>query len=338
MTMLGTTRSGKSTYLLGMYAILSAGLNNYFVRTEDPDQDLDLSDAWDLLCDNGELPPPTTSGDYRNYGFVFSHQLTSLISIDCADYRGGALADRAENNEDVGLLHQRLEASDSIYLVLDGERIGDWLAGDLSDHDVQRKLKIARMTQHVQRAVEARQARGLPAPSIVLLITKADVVKEKNGSLGPALRRAAENLERLVPVAYQQGVTALICPVQLGRFGSGNHEQIDTALIDPVGVHRPLIFTLMHFLTEGIEAHQDELRELKAQRDAATAEALRLRTGFMNGLFRRGAIRRNEDDARDYEADWNRVGRDLGARGDRIAQLAAELKGQYIVVDGKVTR
>src|SRR5262249_54193366 len=153
---LGTTGSGKSTYLLGMYAVMSAGLQDYFLYAEDADQDLDLSDAWDLLCDTGELPPANNVDEYREFSFVFKQGVTPLLGIDWMDYRGGAVSARGDSAEDVGMLRARLEQSDSVYLVVDGEQLGNWLADPDSVDQVRRKTKVKQMTTLVQRAIETR--------------------------------------------------------------------------------------------------------------------------------------------------------------------------------------
>src|SRR5690242_3163575 len=95
VTMLGPANSGKSTFLLGMYAILSGGDHGYFMHAAEADQDLDLSEAWDALIDDGILPPPTAETFERQYDFVFKYGFSSILEIDWLDYRGGAIADRA---------------------------------------------------------------------------------------------------------------------------------------------------------------------------------------------------------------------------------------------------
>lgn len=124
LTAIGTKFSGKSTFLLGMFDILSAGLHGYFMFTEDPDEGIDLQDTWDRLMDLGRLPDPTTKT--KCYRFVFNHGLTPLVTIDWMDYRGGALDDRGDSSPDVVELRERLNRSDSIYLMLDG---GRWRSG-----------------------------------------------------------------------------------------------------------------------------------------------------------------------------------------------------------------
>lgn len=337
VTMLGTTRSGKSTYLLGMYATMSAGVRNYFAFTEDPDQDLDLSDAWELLNDTGQLPPPNDIDQSVWYSFQFKHGLDTLLGVDWMDYRGGAMKDRSDSAADVGELHERLGRSDSIYLVLNGESIGDWIAGTVPTPKIQRDLLLPRMSTMVQRAVDNRKAAGLPPPSLVLLITKADLVGEKNdGDLPGALAEAVKRLKELLQVAYQEGVTALICPVQIGVFGPSSGNQVNVEDIEPVGLHRPILFSFLHYLTEGVGAHRDELRRMEESKDGAYAELNSLRNGFMGGLFRAGRIRAAQDQVDRAGSSIADLERQIGRTDAQLELLAAELAGQPILRDGRL--
>lgn len=252
LTMLGTTSSGKTTFLLGMFDILSAGLHQYFIFTEDPDQGVDLEDAWDLLIEDGQLPQPTQISGSKRYRFVFNHGTTPLVTIDWMDYRGGALNDRGDSNADVGELRERLNGSDSIYLVLDGENVALWLDDPSRLNTVQRKLKVQAMSARVLHAVQHRKQNGLPIPSLAVVITKADLLRGPGRSVGQALSKVVEEMPNLLPVVSIDGVTALVCPVKVGNFGTGSTGTVSVSDIDPVGLHRPIIFSLMHYLSEGL--------------------------------------------------------------------------------------
>lgn len=337
VTMLGMTGSGKSTYMLGMYIKMSQGLQNYFLRTEDPDDDLDLDDAWSLLHKTGELPPPTVAEANKQYSFLLNQGSEELVEIDWLDYRGGALKDKGDAAPDARLLRDRLEASDSVYLTLDGGHVAEWLSEDGHVRDLAaRSMEIRRMSVLVGHAEAQRKARGLPAPSLVLLITKADLIRDRHGPLGPALAQIVKSLEELVPVACRPGITALLCPVQLGTFGAGAKDHVDPAAVAPFGLHRPLVFSLMHYLSEGIQAHQNELYRVQGEKDAAAAEVNQLRGGFLRGFFNKPRIVALDEIARESDETFTRRSRELARDEDRIGQLAAEIAGIPIVRDGQV--
>jgi len=335
VTILGATGSGKSTYMLGMYAKLSRGLHQYFVLTRDPDVDLDLADAWDLLCDTGELPPPTAMDQDQTYPFQLKHGVQPLIDIDWMDYRGGAIRDRTDA-QDTQRLRARLEVSDSIYVVLDGGGVADWLDTGNAER-ASRGMEVRRISTMIQSAVAARQQRGLTAPSIVVLITKIDLIRQRHGKLGPVLAEVVKRLEDLLPVAFATGITALVCPVQLGDFGPGLHEHVDPESIKPIGLHRPLIFSFMHYLTVGIESHRQRLAEISAGIGTVNAELGQLRSGFMGGFFKRSRIAAAEQLGQELEREIEGISKDQKGDEDRIKQLAEELAGHPIIRDGMVS-
>lgn len=334
-TILGATGSGKSTYLLGMYAKLSQGFHQYFLLTRDPDVDLDLADAWDLLSDTGELPPPTAENQDQNYRFVLKHGVDPLIEIDWMDYRGGAIRDR-NSAQDTQRLRARLDVSDSVYIVLDGGNVAEWLTTD-NDSKASRGMEVRRISTMIQNAVDARRARELPAPALVVLLTKIDLVRQAHGALGPVLAEVVKRLDVLLPVAFSPGVTALVCPVQLGDFGPGRHENVDPRSIKPIGLHRPMIFSFMHHLTVGVEAHDEELNRIRAARGEVDAELNRLRGGFLKGFFKQGEIAAAQRLAEDLDDQRDGSRQDQLGKGDRIEQLSKELEGHPVIRDGKVS-
>src|SRR5690349_3434873 len=117
--MLGTQGSGKTMYLYGMYAKLSAGESGFFLYADDHDIDLSLAEGWDALTSDGLLPPPTDEKPQR-YPFVLNDGFQKILELDWVDYRGGAWMSRVNGSEaaDAPAMLQRLENSDSIYLVL----------------------------------------------------------------------------------------------------------------------------------------------------------------------------------------------------------------------------
>jgi hypothetical protein len=335
LTVLGTTSSGKTTFLLGMYDILSTGVHGYFTFTEDPDQGVDLRDAWDLLIDEGELPPPTVADSNKYYRFVFNHGFMPLVTIDWMDYRGGALDDRKDSGPDVLELRRRLEGSDSIYLVLDGGSVAIWLDDPSKRTVVQKKLKVQAMSSQVLQAVMNRKERGLPLPSFAVLITKADLLRGPERSVGQALAQVVEGLPQLLPVAWVDGVTTLVCPVKVGDFGTNSTGVVDVSTIDPVGLHRPMIFSLMHYLSEGLGARQAQLAEATAGHSEVEQQIAALNRGF-RAYFRGRRVAQLRGVADSYlraVADEKRI---YASEQDLITQLSQELAGHPIIRNGKL--
>jgi hypothetical protein len=326
ITALGNSGSGKTTFLLGMYAIMSAGLNGYFLNAPDQDVDLQLAGRWERLLDDGELPPPNP-GQLIPYSFDFLDGLHRLLGIDWLDYRGGALSDqRGAESEDVPVLHARLVVSDSIYLVLDGSYLADPVR-HATKAAILRSTGLRRMTSLLQGSVQQRVANGAPPPSLVVLITKSDLV--------PPARRAnmagiVEDIRQLLPVCFQEGFSTLICPVQLGEFGLTPPEHVPRELIGPQRLHYPIVFSLAEYmrllsLAAVDAAHDARLRQRQAQDD------IRARRG---SLFRRGRIGDAEAELRaaeDEERDMNTVQEIADGRAKRLYE---ELPGRLPIFRG----
>src|SRR5262249_35187431 len=160
------------------------------------------------------------------YEFVVNHGRQKMVRIDWLDYRGGAVSD-ALMQEDTRILISRLEASDSVYVALDGSLLGQWIAGVLNGGGqrmaaVQHALGLNIVANHLLPAVNKREEQGLRQPSLVLLVTKEDqLVKASGLSRTLALQVVEAKLRELLPVAYDQGFTVLVNPTTLAVVGEG---------------------------------------------------------------------------------------------------------------------
>ena len=97
ITMLGTTGAGKTSYLLGMYAVMQTGVQGFTLSAKDIDMDLDLTERWEQLISlEGEdrWPAPNAAAT-EHYAFDFSYGFRPLIGFEWLDYRGLALSDRS---------------------------------------------------------------------------------------------------------------------------------------------------------------------------------------------------------------------------------------------------
>ncbi|MFC5750849.1 TRAFAC clade GTPase domain-containing protein [Actinomadura rugatobispora] len=339
LTILGATGSGKTTLMLGMYAMLATGVHGYHLFTRDPDDHIDLTRRWDTLYTRGELPPPTDEVPTA-YQMIFNHGLETMLHLDFVDFRGGAgtaSTRDADTAADIPTLRERLAESNSIYLVLDGHHVGDWIREECAGMQVTGAMGLSIFTQTIMRLFQQFKEEGRARPSLVVIVTKCDVLEERSGMpRQDALRVMVKNLKKLVPFAYYPGVTAMICPVQLGRFGVEPGGTVKPGQVDPIFVHKPLIFSLMHYLTEQAAFDRRDLKEVESRRADARTELEQLRSGFGAGFFRGGEIRRKSGEIEFAAQRAADLQKELDTAQQRAAQLMGELDGLPIIKDGVV--
>jgi hypothetical protein len=346
LTMLGATGSGKTAFLLGMYMTLHAGVHGYVMITQDRDDHYPLREAWKELRTHGELPRPTDNKPIQHQ-FIFKHEFNPLLHLDVLDFRGNAGLEPAKTagaHADVAMLRERLRKSDSIYIALDGEQVGEWINRGCLQENTDWAGEINEFSSYIIEAVQAQRDSGRPGVSLVVLLTKADRFPAITGmTRGDASERATEYLENLVKPAFYPGVTTLVCPVSLGDLGptpssaQSQAHRVDPRNVDPRFLHRPVIFSLMHYLTEQVALDSVRLGRVETQQADAQAEIGQLRDAFLGfgSLFNSGRIREATSRMESSMASAQSLNAALATARERAGQLMAELNGMPIIKDGK---
>ncbi|MFD5084715.1 hypothetical protein ACFVYP_32680 [Kitasatospora sp. NPDC058201] len=342
VTMIGAAGSGKTAYLHGMYNRLSSGLKGYYLYTTDPDRDLDLAEHWARLRRTGEMPKPTPDDVPVTYEFVFRRGMRDLMQVDFVDFRGDSLAAPRGSAPDVSRLAERLEATDTIILALASEHVAEWVkagapgslerAGDL--------MEIPRCSIAISRVFSNRFRARQPPPGVVVLLTKVDLLAARTGmSAAEALQVVARNLGNLVPALAgeeAEGVTVALCPIQLGAFGEGDRTIVDATRISPKNLHLPIVFSLRHYLSEGIARNEHEMARLSAGLDSSRGELAALSQGLFGGIFRGDRKSSARQQIERLVADSRATSADLQRAQDRCAELDQELRGIAIYRDGRL--
>ena len=234
ITMLGTTGAGKTSYLLGMYAVMQTGVQGFTLAAKDMDLDLELIQRWEKLISlKGEDRWPTPNAaamDY--YGFDFSYGFRPLMGFQWLDYRGLALSDRS-TEQDVADLVQHLQQSACLFLCISGEH----LTGTLTPKTV-REIKSDRMNQFVQQYVSNQKQPDPQQPfPVAIIITKYDLCHHRERE------EIIADVQKLFQALFtpNSGWLVMICPVSLGRDLG---DDPDNANIVPVNVHLPVVFAV----------------------------------------------------------------------------------------------
>ena len=268
ITMLGVPGSGKSTYILGMYAELVRGIDGCFLHLPDPDSAIELIGALQALW-SGDLPEPTAERPVP-HEFIFTMAgFTERTEIDLADFRGGAAFDLIDGRgSDTAQLRRRLADSDSIFVVLDSAHFLEPVTpGRLQ---VAREATAADLFAHLITNVLAdRERAGRPVPSIAILLTKADLIDGRQGSVARDWTELASEIRMLVRPVFQPQIDARIFPVSVLDIDASPDRRRLAAAMELHGVADPLIFAAGQFLKtcqSGI--HQQRQQTLARRQDA----------------------------------------------------------------------
>jgi hypothetical protein len=253
ITMLGTTGAGKTSYLLGMYAVMQTGIQGFTLAAKDMDLDLELIQRWEKLISlKGEDRWPTpNAAAMEYYGFDFSYGFRPLMGFEWLDYRGLALSDRS-TEQDVTDLVQYLQASACLFLCISGE----YLTGELTPNTV-REIKSDRMNQFVQQYVSNNKRPNSQQPfPVAIIITKYDLCHHREREAIIA------DVKKLFQALFtpNSGWLVMICPVSLGRDLG---DDPDNAQIVPVNVHLPVVFAVYSQLRNyGLKLKSDRDRQI----------------------------------------------------------------------------
>jgi hypothetical protein len=278
ITMLGYTGSGKTCYMLGMYAVMREGVRGFTftTRDEDPDVDMDLelSERWERLVNEtgvGRWPKPNDNTTIP-YEFDFNHGLATMIGFDWLDYRGQALKESPSEAE-VRELKAHLNESSAVLLCVSGEHLAPGSTARL-----QSAVATARMLKLLK---EARASRDQP-PAVGIVITKFDLCRH----LGE--EAVIDTVLQLFNPLFEAdtGWLVMICPVSLGNTLA---QDLDHGAIEPRNVHLPVSFAVYSAFRRG----QEEVGE----RISGTQQALRsLQGGWIKTIWNRSEINARTND------------------------------------------
>ena len=240
ITMLGASGSGKTCYMLGMYAEMVNGIQRGLtINSVDLDVGAKLLNQWERLVmgEDDRWPPGNTSGT-EEYSLNFIYNTKPIMRFNWMDYRGGAMTDTADAS-DVKTLIDRLVASDCTLLCVPAEAI----AQDYSPV-IGVKFKTNRMNDLLARvATDNNPTDRNPFP-LVIVLTKYDEIAD-TVSQDDLIKRT----KRLFPSLFvnESIWDVAICPVSLGL--QLVHDK-SSGEINPFNLHLPVAFAVWHKLVK----------------------------------------------------------------------------------------
>lgn len=124
ITALGLSGSGKSCYILGLYAQMAVGVNSFTI-TATNDNTRKLIDETEILGDKGRgmnrFPSGTSLNDRIDYKFRLNYQSGPIMAVKWMDYAGGLLRDLGANSDVYSELEETIKNSSALCIFIDGE-------------------------------------------------------------------------------------------------------------------------------------------------------------------------------------------------------------------------
>lgn len=312
ITMLGTTGSGKTCYMVGMYAYMAIGYNGLTFHAKDLDLDLELSNRYDNLVDNeGEdrWPPPTQSGESKNYVFSLNYGFKPIIDFEWWDYRGGALKDQ-KNEEDTQTLLKNIKDSSSLFIAISGK--------DFTEKGDEKKLRSTarRINTLINNLLSSRNINPQNPYPIALVVTKCDLLYE-DFSREELIDRVQELFQGLF--TENSGFFVMICPVTLGKELAAKPND---GKIKPEALELPVFFAVYSEFKEQYVARKNRLSSEKTR-------ISNLETGGIKQWFKRGKIR---DGKERIQSLGNEIEQEIEPK---LRLLCNELKRTTLFLNGQ---
>lgn len=317
ITMLGTTGAGKTSYLLGMYAVMQTGIQGFTLAAQDMDMDLELTQRWEKLISlKGEDRWPTpNAAAMEYYGFDFSYGFRPLMRFQWLDYRGLALSDRS-TEQDVADLVQYLQESSCLFLCISGEH----LISEITPNTV-REIKSDRMNQFIQQYISANKQPHDQKPfPVAIVITKYDLCHHRDKD------EIIADVKKLFQALFtpSSGWLVMICPVSLGKELC---DDPDNANIIPVNVHLPVVFAVYSQL----RAHG---LKLKHQRDHQTivVDAIKQQNPLIQ-LFKASQLREQTTQLETSKTEIATVEENMKLLSQELQQASLYFNGSEVTAD-----
>ena len=317
ITMLGTTGAGKTSYLLGMYAVMQTGVKGFTLAAKDMDLDLELTQRWEKLISlkGDERWPTPNAAAMEYYGFDFCYGFSPLMGFQWLDYRGLALSDRS-TEQDVAELVQYVRESACVFLCISGE----YLTREITPKTV-REIKSDRMNQFVQQYISNNNQPNSQKPfPVAIVITKYDLCHHRDRE------DIIADVKKLFQALFtpNSGWLVMICPVSLGRDLG---DDPDNANIVPVNVHLPVVFAVYSQLRAyGLK--------LKGDREVQTieVEAYR-RKNPLYQLVRAEKIRNRANQLETTQVEITAVEENMKLLSQELHQASLYFNGSEVTAD-----
>ena len=317
--MLGDSSSGKTCFMLGMYAAIQNG-SKFSLKATDPDEGVEMATLWSTIVgESGEERWPRGTDTPQIYNFELCYAYKSLIEFEWLDYRGGSMLD-ISSDDNVRTLRNYAAESNGLFFCISGKDLREPVT-EANLQNIAIKSKANLMGQYLQYLnINRRPARKKSFP-IIIMVTKYDYCYHRNK------RELMEDVKKMFPPLFAPNSDwlVMICPVTLGKELAKNS---DNGKIEPRNLDIPVAFVLYCILTEQARIQDEKFTEIDDQLEV-------LESNLFNRWINRRKIRRLNESLRQAEMQFKKTIEMINvlAREQDLSSTDIYLSGKKIQID-----
>lgn len=162
--MVGHSRSGKTSFMAGMYKYLGESREGYGIRAKNSKQKKNLERMAAGLSQNRY---PAGTDVQQKYNFSLTVNGEDLIPFNWIDYRGGILLSDEPDDGDMNKFLGAIKNADALIVFLDGEKLADQSGRWLMEYDI--------LLSCIENSLEVEHQSWFP---ISFVITKCDLIPD----------------------------------------------------------------------------------------------------------------------------------------------------------------
>lgn len=241
-TALGLTGSGKTCFTTTMYNGMQIGIKNGYKLTSKDHGRHDLDVAFDKMKNEPELgqnrfPLGTSRGE--KYHFMLNHGLTDKCKINWFDYEGGLLSSKPEGSSEYELLRMQINASDSLMIFVDCEKI-------VNTQNNEERIDIVKedcADDIIDYLDEYHDNNNKLPVTIVIMLSKYDLIKEKINDDHDMMREVI--MQAFIPLfteaqSEENDISIFLVPTSLGDHIEDEDKK---GPLEPYNMELPVMLT-----------------------------------------------------------------------------------------------
>lgn len=160
--MVGHSRSGKTSFMAGMYKYLGESKEGYGIRAKNYTQKKNLERMAAGLSQNRY---PAGTDVQQKYNFALTADGEDIIPFNWIDYRGGILLSDDPDEGDMDKFLKAIKQADALVVFLDGQKLADKSGRWLMEYDI--------LLSCIENSLDVEHKSWFP---ISFVITKCDLV------------------------------------------------------------------------------------------------------------------------------------------------------------------